>query len=97
MLKIHPATRPDCESIINRIEKLGRAPKSNIGPQPQSASENNLLGTIEIPKDLKQLEEVLPQANYGHPSLLKKSGSTPRAKSKSPGLQRVTDVSSNQL
>lgn len=61
MLKVSPTLRPDCGTILRRIEKTGRMVSKS--PQP-SPSEPNLLGTIEIPKDLRLLEGVLPQKKY---------------------------------
>lgn len=61
MLKVNPTLRPDCGAILKRIEKTGRMVSKSQQPSP---SEPNLLGTIEIPKDLRMLEGVLPQKKY---------------------------------
>lgn len=67
MLKVNPTLRPDCGTIIKKIEKTGRM--MNKGPETESkTSEPNLLGTIEIPKDLRLLEGVLPMAKYNDDS-----------------------------
>jgi NIMA (never in mitosis gene a)-related kinase 1/4/5 len=63
MLQINPSNRPDCAMLIRKIEALGKVNKGK-SPVPVPSSEANLLGTIEIPKDLRHLDEVLPQAKY---------------------------------
>lgn len=94
MLKVHPASRPDCESIISKIEKNGKIQKNFKLNDQVSLSEHNLLGTIAMPMDLKHLEEVLPLAKYDQPRLINRSGSSPKAISRSPQLERVTDIGS---
>ena len=78
MLKINPVARPDCGSIISRIEKLGKVPTSSKIEPPISVSEHNLLGTIAIPKDLRNLENVLPESQYDNHKLLKRNNSSSR-------------------
>lgn len=72
MLKINPVARPDCASIIQKIEKLGKAPQSARGEVNPVISDHNLLGTIAIPKDLRNLENVLPEAKYDNGRLLQR-------------------------
>lgn len=73
MLKIVPATRPDCLAIIKKIEKIGKTPI--LKPLDQPIPEHNLLGTIAMPKDLRHLEDLLPQSKYDNPRLLNRSES----------------------
>lgn len=75
MLKINPVARPDCGSIIAKIEKLGKVPTNTKLETPISVSEHNLLGTIAIPKDLRNLENVLPEAKYDNRRLLNRNDS----------------------
>lgn len=69
MLKIFPASRPNCDAIIQKI-KFGRKVSDNedsykgLHNEAQSKTELNLLGTIEVPKDLRNLESVLPESKY---------------------------------
>lgn len=64
MLRIKPDSRPDCSQIIRKIEKINKVPSKKMSPDGKETSDHNLLGTIEIPKDLRQLEDVLPSAQY---------------------------------
>ena len=64
MLKSTPSLRPDCGEILRKIEKYGKLNIKNSHSLQSDSTNMNLLGTIEIPKDLRQLEEVLPHAKY---------------------------------
>lgn len=79
MLQINPSNRPDCATLIRRIDALNKAPRGKLQTAAAiPSSQANLLGTIEIPKDLRQLDEVLPQAKY---DLNKESSAHSRAHS----------------
>ncbi len=73
MLKINPVARPDCAGLISKIEKLGKVPQNTKVDAPVNVSSHNLLGTIAIPKDLRNLENVLPESKYEHPQLLRRN------------------------
>lgn len=75
MLKINPVARPDCASIIQRIEKLGKVPQNIKAEVPATHSDHNLLGTIAIPKDLRHLENVLPESKYENSRFLHRDDS----------------------
>lgn len=91
MLQINPSSRPECAALIKKIESLGKVNKGR-SPNPVTTIETNLLGTIEIPKDLRQLDEVLPQATY---DANKEPSSHSRAKSEIiQGQYRVHGVDS---
>lgn len=79
MLKILPSSRPDCSIILKKIEKIGKTPTSKHLDQP--TPEHNLLGTIAMPKDLRHLEDLLPESKYDNPRLLNRNGSMPKPNS----------------
>lgn len=77
MLKVDPAQRPDCEQLlflidklrlrnINSLEEFKEIKKKNEEDE-KSKLENEaemLLNTIELPKDLRNLQKRLPKSNY---------------------------------
>ncbi len=73
MLKISPSLRPNCAQIIKKIEKYNKVPSKKLSGNDPKESQYNLLGTIEIPKDLRQLEDLLPQAKYEYSASSKRS------------------------
>lgn len=70
---MNPADRPSCDELINRIEEL-RPELANENYmdadyfEPIQESNDPMLGTINLPPDLKLLGKKLPRSNYGKPS-----------------------------
>lgn len=79
MLKINPVARPDCSSILKKIEKLSKVPPvTKLADPSERVSDHNLLGTIAIPHDLRNLENVLPEAKYDNQRLMNRNDSLPK-------------------
>lgn len=68
-MTVDPKNRPNCKQIIHMpvfIAKYNeiREEKAKEFEDEPSANEN-LLGTIKVPKNLRLLSERLPKSNYG--------------------------------
>jgi hypothetical protein len=69
LLTVDPKNRPNCKQIIHMpvfIAKYNdiREEKANLFEEEPSLNDN-LLGTIKVPKNLRLLSERLPKSNYG--------------------------------
>jgi hypothetical protein len=68
MLRVNPRERPDAAHLCQVVEELRPLPEE-VGEVDQqveidSQTDDPLLNTILLPKDLKLLEVNLPRANY---------------------------------
>ena len=63
MLQVYPYKRPTASELLNMPEL-----KNNLGETCGKLSADNkkynLLGTIIMPRNLKDLNEILPKSNY---------------------------------
>lgn len=69
MLRVNPRERPDCGQLLEMIEGLRpdletSQPSENYSLMENDYLEQDLLGTINLPKDLKLLDRRLPKSNY---------------------------------
>jgi len=67
-LKVQPSLRPNSQQILNNPVVINHVRDSNVEILRES-SKAKLLGTIELPKNLKFLKEKLPRANYNRDKL----------------------------
>lgn len=80
LLKVQASFRPSCQQILN----MGSVMKNGEnGLVEKKRSKANLLNTIELPKNLRSLKQMLPKANYENVGEHKLRG-------QSAGTQRTT-------
>lgn len=70
MLNLSPTNRPDCRTLLTKIDKLrpNLDAEENFGPYDMIDAPEKMLGTINLPRDLKLLDQRLPKSNYGRSS-----------------------------
>mmetsp|Transcript_9992 Transcript_9992/g.9917 ORF Transcript_9992/g.9917 Transcript_9992/m.9917 type:complete len:237 (-) Transcript_9992:46-756(-) len=85
LLKVNPAHRPTCDDILNLPAVAQRNTRRNVGDLP----ENNLLGTIKIPRQIKGLSNNLPAASYEK----ERSYHSVPAVTKRMGMKKTKDMS----
>lgn len=73
MLQVKPADRPTCDELLARFDELrpelaGDNYMDADYFDPIQESNDPMLGTINLPPDLKLLDKRLPRSNYGKPS-----------------------------
>lgn len=64
MLRVASSARPDCDKLLDIIKKYRNNKKSFQNTQDGSTGGVNLLNTIKVPKNLRNFDNKLPQANY---------------------------------
>jgi len=67
MLQINPKKRPSCEEILKLTiikKKIEELDLDEDGSEKQCLMGSQLLGTIQVPKNLKVLRDKLPKPNY---------------------------------
>lgn len=69
MLRVNPIQRPDCGQLLEMIDSLRpdietNQPNENYSVMENDYLEQDMLGTINLPKDLKLLDRRLPKSNY---------------------------------
>lgn len=69
MLRVNPIQRPDCGQLLEIIDALrpdieASQPIENYSVMENDYLEQDMLGTINLPKDLKLLDRRLPKSNY---------------------------------
>jgi NIMA (never in mitosis gene a)-related kinase 1/4/5 len=94
LLTVDPKNRPNCKQIIHMpvfIAKYNEIREEKAKEFIDEPSMNdNLLGTIKVPKNLRLLSERLPKSNYGlKPKKEKKENDV--------SCQSVLSVSKDQL
>ncbi len=67
LLQVNPKKRPSCDEILRLpiIRKKMEELQLEEDPEKTSLAGNALLGTIQLPKNLRILREKLPKPNYG--------------------------------
>lgn len=81
LLKVQASFRPSCQQILN----MGSVMKNGEnGMVEKKRSKANLLNTIELPKNLRSLKQMLPKANYEN------GGEHRLLRGQSAGIQRIT-------
>ena len=81
MLTVDPIDRPSCDQILVKIDQIK---PELIGDnymdadkfEPIQESHDPMLGTINLPPDLKLLDKKLPRSNYGNKNQLQISVKT---------------------
>jgi hypothetical protein len=62
LIKVNPSLRPTTIEILNNSSVLKfTSPSDYYKPEPK---QGNLLKTIMVPKNLRQLKDALPAAKY---------------------------------
>lgn len=72
MIKVNPHSRPSCDELLNstyiqnHMYLLDRKDSIDSVNEKQSLKrcQSSLLNTIKLPRDLKQLTNILPAPNY---------------------------------
>eukprot|EP00826_Nyctotherus_ovalis_P040945 TRINITY_DN4075_c0_g2_i8.p1 TRINITY_DN4075_c0_g2~~TRINITY_DN4075_c0_g2_i8.p1 ORF type:complete len:337 (-),score=35.43 TRINITY_DN4075_c0_g2_i8:5-1015(-) len=66
LLQVNPKLRPSCDDILKMsvVKKKTQELQLDEGVQSRSLTGNELLGTIQIPKNLRVLREKLPKPHY---------------------------------
>ena len=62
-LQVKPKLRPECSELLNKSQLLRNKPTQVTSPNEQG-SDLSLIGTIRCPRNLGQITERLPAANY---------------------------------
>lgn len=64
-LQLIPKNRPNAEELLNFPSVLKRLQEvENIDLVENTTSDGSLMGTIKVPRNIKDLNKVLPKANY---------------------------------
>jgi NIMA (never in mitosis gene a)-related kinase 1/4/5 len=64
MLNVNPASRPDCQQLLQNPVMLKRMKDAHLQEIDDNELKEEMLRTITIPKNLKFLSETLPKPNY---------------------------------
>ena len=78
MLQVDPEKRPNCDHLLKLIDKLRlrniqslenfqeyeKNQENEEGRKESKLSEDDLLNTIKIPRDLRKIHNFLPKPNY---------------------------------
>ena len=67
LLQVNPKKRPSCDEIVKMpiiLEKIKELGLDNDQSQLSTVPNNELLGTIKIPKNLRILRDKLPKPHY---------------------------------
>ena len=62
-LQLDPKLRPNCSEMLTRQQLLRNTP-SQLSLQLDASEDLKLIGTIRVPRNLGQITERLPAANY---------------------------------
>ncbi len=66
LLQVNPKKRPSCDDILKLPVVLRKVQELQLEENAESTSlaGNELLGTIQLPKNLRVLRDKLPKPNY---------------------------------
>lgn len=102
MLRVNPRERPDCSQLLEMLETLRpdletSQPSENYSLMENDYLEQDLLGTINLPKDLKLLDRRLPKSNYAKKNAQKLKDMLYENSEQNEGSRVVSGIASRQL
>lgn len=63
-LQVNPTLRPSCESLLAKAQLVRNVPESIAEASCAKEVKDSLIGTIRVPRNLGQITDRLPAANY---------------------------------
>ena len=75
-LQVNAILRPNCSDLLNKTQLTRNKPEKLVSPN-DNMSETELINTIRVPRNLGQITERLPAANYQSSSLDRGMGLPP--------------------